>query len=186
MSEYFPEDHINNTLLNDQLYAIYIRQSRYDEARKLLEQAVEVIKKTEGRKSIEFVTALRSLGELYSINGKYDEAKKAIEQSYRLSRKVSDQAVEVPEINSVEEMADLYITTGYYEGAQEILQESIKARTKKFGDNTYQLIRPYQLLGEVYLLKGDFIEAEKNAKKQVKNKYPEPIFWGSFVMIGMN
>ena len=149
----------------ERLAGAYISAGRYKDAERLLEQAVEVVRKALGKRSIEYVTSLRSLGELYSINGKYSEARKVIEQSYKLSKKVSDQAVEVPEINSIEEMADLYITTGNYDGAEEILQESIKSRTRKFGDNTYQLITPYQLLGKVFLLKGAYIEAEQNVQK---------------------
>ncbi len=148
----------------ERLAGTYIKAGEYDKAEEMLELAVEVVKGAAGRRSIEYVTALRSLGELYSINGKYEEARKVIELSYKLSKRVSDEAVEVPEINSIEEMADLYITTGNYEDALDILKESLKSRTSKFGEKSYQLIKPYQLLGKVYLLKGNFIEAEKNAK----------------------
>lgn len=163
--ERFGESSLKYGVAIEKLAGAYIKAGVYEEAEKLLELAVDVVKEAAGRKSIDYVTSLRSLGKMYSINGKYDEARKVIELSYKLSRKVSDQAVEFPEINSIEEMAELYITTGNYDGAEEILQESINSRTKKFGDNTYQLITPFQLLGEVYLLRGDYNEAEKNVQK---------------------
>ena len=149
----------------ERLAGVYIQKGAYDQAEKLLEASVEIIKKEERRKSVSYVTSIKSLGELYLINGKYKESQALIEESVKLSKKLSDEAVDVPELGSMEEMVNLYITTGQFDDAEKMLTRSLKQKEEKFGARHYQLISPYSQFAELYLIKGDFIKAESNANK---------------------
>ncbi len=147
----------------ERLSGVYIAKGNYDQAEKFLEASIEIVKKEKGRRSIEYIRAIRSLGELYSINGKYAEAKEKIEESFKLSKRLGDELVVVPDLNSVEEMVELYIRTGKYDDAEKVLLDGLKQKKSKFGDDSYQLISTYRLLGELYLVKGEYIPAEQNA-----------------------
>lgn len=149
----------------EKLAGVYIQKGAYDQAEKLLEASVEIVKKEKGRKSVEYVAAIRSLGELYSINGKYKEAQELIEEAVRLSKRLSNTVVDVPELGSMEEMVNLYITTGQFDDAEKILNQSLKSKRTKFGEGHYQLISPYTQFAQLYLIKGEFIQAEENANK---------------------
>jgi len=64
-------------------------------------------------------------------------------------------------------------------GAQNVIMTLFKVNDQV----TQELITNFY---KNWLATGNKRVAFNIAKKQVKNKYPEPIFWGSFVMIGMN
>ena len=121
------------------------KKGNFNKAEGLLEKAVDIIKDEAGKKSLAYVNTLRTLAELYSINGRFDDAEKMIKVATRLSKKLGS-FVEAGNVSNSEELAELYIKTGQYDDAEDILTKTIAIRNVKFGDNHYQLIKPNNLL----------------------------------------
>ena len=72
------------------------------------------------------------------INGKYEEAKDTYKKAFKLLKK-SGEGGEM-DIKSSEDMAELYMTTGRYKDAENIILQSINANESKFGENHFKLV----------------------------------------------
>ncbi|UTW63519.1 CHAT domain-containing protein [bacterium SCSIO 12741] len=145
---------------------INLQKGEFDQAEQQLEKATEVIRKQGTKKSLSYYMALKSLAGLYMVNGKFEKARDTYKKAYKLLKKSGEGGNE--NISSSEEMAELYITTGRYKGAEDILKSSIALNEKKYGTDHYRLVEPLSLYGKLYLITGDFIDAEKMVRRSMK------------------
>jgi CHAT domain-containing protein len=138
---------------------VYINKGEFEKAEVLLKSAIDIIKDDAGRKNIEYINALRTLGILYNINGNFSEAEKVLRQAHRISKKLG--LDDMPDISNTDDLVELYIKTGKYDDADELLKNTIKIKEIKYGKSHFQLITPYNQLGRLNLIRGDFVNAEK-------------------------
>lgn len=141
---------------------VFIKKSEFVKAQELLEKADVIIRKDAGRRSLNYAKLLRTLGELYALNGDFSKAQSAIKEAQRIMRRLGEDTG--PEVSSTDELVELYLKTGRYDLAEDLIQNSIELRTSKLGENHFRLISPYNQLGRLRLIQGDFVLAEKAAQ----------------------
>ncbi|MCB0480177.1 MAG: CHAT domain-containing protein [Flavobacteriales bacterium] len=137
----------------------------YAKAETQLQQGSELIKLDGNKKSIEYYMALKTLAELYAINSKYELSQATLKEALKYLKKsgeTTDQAV-----GNSEELASIFIETGKYKAAENILKSSIELNEKKYGLDHYKLVNPLRLYGELNLILGEYIEAEKHTTRAV-------------------
>lgn len=140
-------------------------QGDYAEAEKKLEQGSELIKEAGSKKSVEYYESLRTLAQLYAINGKYELSRSTLKKAHKYLKKSGE--ITDDEIGNSEEMAQIFIETGRYKAAEEILNSSIEMVEKKYGMDHYKLVDPLRLSGKLNLIQGEYIEAEKQTNRAI-------------------
>lgn len=138
----------------------------YASAENNLISALTAYKTEKKTKTQNYVYTLQAIGELYAINGDFVNSKKKLEEAYSLAKKY-DIVNEMLPLNMNEGLAELYFEVGKYDQAEDILGATIKLKTDKLGTNHIELIKPYALLGQIDLVQGRLIDAEKNITKAV-------------------
>ena len=84
-----PGDHaLELSLSRSRLGEILSLQGEYDEADRLLTEALALQRRTFGRNSAEAATTLAALADLKSFTGKYDEGQPLIEEALRIRRRL--------------------------------------------------------------------------------------------------
>ena len=108
--------------------------------------------------------ALITEAELLAIKGEFDEAEDNIFDSDKIREKAAI-TVESSGLDYQDDLAGLYINIGLLSEAQELLENSIKDKTRQFGKESRHLNQALVLSGELNLVKGNYTEAEQIARR---------------------
>lgn len=131
--------------LLSRLADVEIKAGSYEKAEIHASEMLEIL----GEKAPEAATIAR----LYSAMGEFERA----EKSFRMAAKREETAKA--------DRAFLYVQTGQFSKARELLAEILKESTEKFGKKSKLLISPLNELAKIELAMGNYPEAEKHAKR---------------------
>ncbi len=150
------------TLAQMQTYGGY-----YRDAEKNVDQALKIIRKDGEKVSGEYVVALNSAATLYATIGLYDKAENLLYKSKSIGKKLGKENTTIL-LNSIEDLAAINTRLGNYSETEDLLNLVIDSKTDMYGGFSRRLIKPYNALGRMFLIRGEFPEAEKNIKKSLK------------------
>ncbi len=149
------------------LAEIYILKGDFREAEETLNMAVETIKDDKAKQTYVYYSALITLGDIQQINGKYGESQNTFKEAMRLGKRLGLNTDLLAAASSTE-MAELLVETGRYKEAEELLSKNIALLTAKHDANYFQLVEPVAALGNLQLINGNFIEAEKSVSNALR------------------
>ncbi|MCS6822289.1 MAG: CHAT domain-containing protein [Microscillaceae bacterium] len=143
---------------------LQLKKGEYRQAEENINQAMKTIRKETSKKSVEYAKALSTAAHLYGIIGLYDEAEEALEKVSDIIEKTNDVTLKM---QTIEELAFLYLRMGKYNETEEMLVLDITEKEKKYGKFSRKLISPLNQMSQLQLLKGDYKLAEKTAQRAV-------------------
>lgn len=137
----------------------------YEKATENLDNAIRIIddSKIDGSKASLAATYITK-AKLSAIKGEYDEAEDLIYDSDNLRSKAG-LTMESTNLDYEDDLGGLYLNIGRYADAQELLSESLKEKTKQFGNISRHLNKTLVLNARLNLIKGDYTEAEQMARR---------------------
>jgi CHAT domain-containing protein/ATP/maltotriose-dependent transcriptional regulator MalT len=164
----FGEKHLLNGVQMIHIAGVMIDLADYAGAEKNIQNGAEIIKKSKGKNSREYLDAMSLLTRLYIVTGRYREADRTIAEVQSVIKKGTRSTLVT--FLGFDEEALLLISKGQYNKADEKLQQIIDYRKNKFGKIYHRtLIVPYRLASELYIQMGNYSKAEEMASKAVKS-----------------
>lgn len=149
-----------------ELGKLNIIKGDYARAEAQLEQGSKLIKEEGNKKSLVYYNSLKTLAELYAINGKFSLSQETLKEAQKYLKKSGETTDE--EIGNSEELAEVYIQTGRYKAAEDILQNAIQLNEKKYGIEHFKLVKPLYLSGKLSLILGEYIKSEQYASRAIE------------------
>ncbi len=153
--ESYGEKNFRYAVQMEQLGAQYINMGEYQKAREALLASRATFLLPENRKHPGYSYTLRSFGRLYMILGRYDEAEEVLDEALEIAE---ERGVDF----DVEEFTELYLRRGRYSEVEELLRASLDQKSKRYGKHHRSLVGTYHQLAKLYLLTGNYTEAEHN------------------------
>jgi CHAT domain-containing protein len=136
----------------------------YGDATVNLKKSVSILEKSDSEPEEEYIMSLYKLGDIERLNGSLYNSELYLNEAYIGSKRiVRRDDILTASIN--ESLGALYAQIGKYNHAEELLEEGIASRVKILGDQHFSLIRSYNFLGNLFLVEGKMIEAEKALSK---------------------
>jgi eukaryotic-like serine/threonine-protein kinase len=138
---------------------VYRRLGVFDQAQRLLEQALAVGQKVYGADHVRLAQTLNDLGAVLTDKGDYAAAARALEQALSMRRRLlgpedADVAVTLVELGRV------YQDQGFNQRADPLLRESLAIRRKVLGEDHRETAVSLNAVASVLRLEGDLSGAE--------------------------
>ena len=144
---------------------LQINIGEYEKADDNLVEAIDIIKDSKLDISKGYLASvLITQAKLLAIKGEFDEAEDNIFKSDRLQGK-SVLTVETSGLDYIDDLAGLYLNIGRYRDADGALDASLTEKKLQFGPESRHLNTPMVLSAKLNLIKGDYTEAERLARK---------------------
>jgi len=137
----------------------YMELGQYPEARTQFERALELDRRTLGRKDPKTLKVMGSLGVVIHRQGKYPEAEALLNEALALQRRVL--GPEHPDtLTSVNNLARVYDDEGKYDQAEILLSQNLEIQRRVLGPEHPNTLWSMGNLASVYLYKHDYARAE--------------------------
>ncbi|MEQ8628384.1 CHAT domain-containing tetratricopeptide repeat protein [Ekhidna sp.] len=149
----------------EKIAGLQINIGEYEKATENLEEAIRILENTKTDESKTYLSsAFITKAKLLSIKGEYDEAEDHIYDSEDL-REEGALTTDVTGLSYQDDLGALYTNIGRYSDATELLTESLKEKTNQFGGTSRHLNQTLVANARLNLIKGDYTEAEQQARK---------------------
>ncbi|WP_421764417.1 CHAT domain-containing protein [Ekhidna sp.] len=149
----------------DKIAGLQINIGEYDKATTNLESAIEIMKSTKTDLAKSYLSAAYiTKAKLLTIKGEYDEAEEHIYDSEDL-RSQGALTTDVAGISFRDDLGSLYTSIGRYSDATQLLTKSLKEKSKQFGATSRHLNQTLVANARLNLIKGDYTEAEQEARR---------------------
>jgi len=149
----------------EKIASLQISIGEYDKATRNIDNAIKIMADTKTDVALTYLSdALITKAKLLSIKGEYDEAEELIYDSDDFRAKGA-LTTDVAGLNFAEDLGGLYMNIGRYSDAQDLLTESLKEKKNQFGLESRHLNYPLVLNAKLNLIKGDYTEAEQQARR---------------------
>lgn len=148
------------------LAQMQINGGYYKEAEINTDDALKLIRRDGERVSGDYVKGLNSAASLYATIGRYDKAEDLLYKSKSIGNKLGSESRTIL-LNSIEDLAVVNTRLGNYSETEELLNDVIFNKTDTYGAASRRLIKPYNALGKMFLIRGEFPEGEKNIRKSI-------------------
>ncbi len=168
--KYDPTD-LDYAIELERIAALQIKIGDYQNAEKNINEAIKIMdsKKSADADSYKSV-ALITQAKLLTIQGNYDDAEYCIYKSEKLTRK-STLTIASAGVEIEDDLADLYLNIGRFSDAEYILNQSLKEKKERYGEDSRHLSNTYTLLGKLKLTVGEYSEAEQLARKAYNTNF---------------
>lgn len=148
------------TSLNN-LAMTYKSLGQYNEAEQYFDQALETIKKSEGKESISYAIVLNNKGMLFQMIGRYAEAENLLQQALEVAKNTLRE-----KSNNYQRMlvnlALLYQDQKKFEQADKILQDAVQLKEKRLGNRNHpDLAHILNLQASLYVEMGKDAQVEE-------------------------
>lgn len=141
------------------LARLYEFNSRFDEAKFLLEKAINIRRKIFGDKHHDFGRVLNNLAVLYGKMGKYSESENILKQVLEMNKKeFGDDNIELA--NPMTNLGILYYYCGKYQEAEPLYKKVLEIREKILGEEHIDVAAALNNLGLIYFAEEKYREAE--------------------------
>ena len=161
----YDDEDIEYALELDKIANLQLKIGKYEEAEENIDLAIEILKrdKTELGQSY-YAQSLITHATLFAIKGEYDEAEDNIYKSERL-QKHGVKTVETSGVDIEDELAEVYLDIGRYRDAENLIEEDLAKKERRFGANSRHLNDPLVLKARLKVILGDYTEAERIARR---------------------
>jgi len=150
---------ITQAKLMETIGVVYANLGLYDEARPLLERALELRREAAGSESLEVGDSLQALAELYDRLGLYQEGEEMASRSLAIREAGLDpDSLEVAE--SFSALGLLSVRLGKHDEAETAFTRAIAIREKSLGPDHPGVAESLRELGIAYQMQGRYEEAE--------------------------
>lgn len=136
----------------------------YGDATVNLKRSVSILEQSDSEPEEEYIMSLYKLGDIERMNGSLYNSELYLNEAYIGSKRIVRRD-ELLTASINESLGALYAQIGKYKHAEELLVEGISTRESILGLQHFSLIRSYNFLGNLYLVEGKMIEAEKALTK---------------------
>jgi eukaryotic-like serine/threonine-protein kinase len=145
--------------IRDTIGETYLDLGLYPEARKQLEQAVDLYRRASGAEHPDTLRAMCDLGGIALLQGRYPEAEALLSQALQTQRRVLG-AQHPDTLDSAANLAALYINEGKYPQAEALENEVVEANKRVRGLEDSYTLRSMSNLGILYYREGKYQQAE--------------------------
>ncbi|NQZ76520.1 MAG: CHAT domain-containing protein [Ekhidna sp.] len=143
---------------------LQISIGQYEKATKNLERAIEIMDNTKTAEATSYLaSAFITKAKLLSIRGEYDDAEDHIYDSEDL-RAQGALTTDVTGLSFQDDLGSLYTNIGRYSDATNLLTESLQEKKILFGSASRHLNSTLVANARLNLIKGDYTEAEQQAR----------------------
>jgi tetratricopeptide (TPR) repeat protein len=133
---------------------------RYDEARKLHRETLEIRRRVLGQDHPDTLTSMHNLANAYSSQGRHDEAEKLCRETLEIRRRVLGQ--DHPDtLFSMHDLANTYYRQGRYDEAEKLHRETLEILQRVLGQDHPDTLWSMYNLANAYYSQGRYDEAEK-------------------------
>lgn len=137
----------------------YIELGLYADARKQLEQALDLQRRVLGAENPKTLSTIGRLGQTAFLQGKYPEAEALLGQALEVQRRVLGS--EHPDtLNSMGQLGNVYYWEGKYAQSETIISQSLEIRRRIFGLDSPETVRLVNGLASAYHALGKYAQAE--------------------------
>jgi CHAT domain-containing protein len=145
---------------------LQIKLGQYEKAETNLTKSLKILEefRKEEDKKIYLIQAIETQATLLGIKGLFDEAEDKLDRSAKIISK-ADNIVGIDELNTAQQLANLFIQLGRYSATEELLTKLIIEYEKLYGKTSLRLVEPLVNEGRLTLAKGDYTEADKIAQR---------------------
>ncbi len=140
------------------LGSVYRDVGKYEEARLLMQEAVESLRVLYPGEHPDLAKAINNLGGVFYRSGDYDEAEALYSEVLEMSRALGPRVFDVdkPMCN----LATILTARGAYTQAEELYQECFTMRVDAYGSLDKDVATSVRSLGSLYFTRGDLEQAE--------------------------
>ena len=168
------------------LGVVYREQSNLQEAKNLLEKAVDVYKKGKYPKySAVYAGTLAHLSITYRMIGEYNKAKEVLEDSLVIYEQIRPK--DHPDIRrNVQNLGVIYGEIGDHEKAEALLTKSVRDYEKNYGTSHIETGKILNYLGRFYTLSKNYNKSEESLKRasQILENKKHPESYRSYELLG--
>lgn len=166
VEEAYGKDHIRYAVELRKMGELQIREAKLEEANETIEQALKIFEsQSHWTLSSEFAHMLETAAGYNVLMGEFKTARSMMLRAELLNKR-SNQSI--ANSSNADNLAFLYIQTGRFDEAKEILESAISIREERYGPNSAFLITPYTQIARLSLLLGDYIKADESIRKAYK------------------
>ncbi|HEX9650890.1 MAG TPA: CHAT domain-containing protein [Cyclobacteriaceae bacterium] len=145
---------------------LQISIGEYDKANENLTTALDILAKE--RKDeydvVYYIKALETSARYKALMGMFDEAEADLIQSIKLKSRARA-TIDFDEVAANEGLASMYMDLGRYRSSEELLTSVIASKSALFGSSSRRLISPLTDRGRLFLINGDYTNADKTARR---------------------
>jgi CHAT domain-containing protein len=143
---------------------LQIKLGQYEKAETNLTKSLKILEefRKEEDKKIYLIEAIETQATLLGIKGLFDEAEGNLDRSAKIISR-ADNIVGIDELNTAQQLSNLFIQLGRYSATEELLTKLISEYEKLYGKTSLRLVEPLTNKGRLALAKGDYTEADKIA-----------------------
>jgi eukaryotic-like serine/threonine-protein kinase len=153
--------------IRDTMGQTYMALGLYPEARKQLEQALELHERAGGAKSPKALKTMSNLGAITVLEGKFPEAEALLSQVYGIQRSVL--GAEHPDtLVSAHRLGTVYSEGGKYAPAEALERQTLDIQRRVLGPEDPDTLRSMCSLALVYDEEGNYAQAEALASQTLE------------------
>ena len=142
------------------------RKGNYDEARRLLEEAVEISGRTKGKNTPEYAICLHNLGSSLIDRGDLSGAEARLRETLAIQRKIM--GPEHPDLlYTLNNLGFVLLEQGNWQAAEPFLREAVANGVKRLGADHPRLAGPNNNWGRILEAKGDYPQAESTYRRML-------------------
>jgi tetratricopeptide (TPR) repeat protein len=153
-------DEDTHILLFNSIVNIHLSQCNYKSAELWAEHCLEYARINLGKKHMDFIVSLNTLGDIYAKVGQRNKAEKIFLDALEISRKSS------PKDNScvaivMNNLANIYRDQGRYEESEKYFLKTLKIFKKRFKEERHHIAMILHNLAGIYRIRGKYNDSEK-------------------------
>jgi serine/threonine protein kinase len=145
--------------IRDTMGQTYEDLGLYPEARKQLEQALDLHRRALGGNNPTTLRTMSLVGRTAQLQGKYSEAEALLSQVLAIQRRVLG-SEHAGTLDSMRSLAVVYRDEGKYPQAEALLSQVLEIRRRKLGSEHPDTLRSMGILANVYYEEGKYPQAE--------------------------
>ena len=143
------------------LGSVHLGVGQYDDAKELLDQAIEGYRSREEISTPEFQRALTDRARLAHMSGAIPEAETLYQEALALAvEREGERSILAATL--LGELASVYLSLDRPDDAAPLLSESVEIRRTEFGDDSQEVAEDLNLLGLLHYRRGDLEQAIPN------------------------
>jgi eukaryotic-like serine/threonine-protein kinase len=145
--------------IRDTIGRTYIDLGLFPEARKQLERALDLHRKTLGAKNPTTLKTMSSLGHAAELQGKYADAESLLNQTVEMMRRVLGPE-HLDSVSAMSNLATVYDVEGKYPQAEALYRQTLEIRRRVLGPENRSTLSSMNGLANAYNEQGKYTQAE--------------------------
>ena len=160
-------EHEKTAVMEINLAHVLVITRQTEKAEPLLRSALKKVEKSHGKDHISLVTVYEDLAKVFASKNELDKSRLSLSKAIAIIAK--HRSPDDPEIASfLIQQATINVATEKMDEAQKNYEKALSILEKKYGKNSLSTASTVSLLGDMQLIKKDFVKAEEFYKTTLK------------------